>query len=438
MPFFIYGSDAKTGIVAKRVYSEAATEAEARAHAETLGLVVTTVVPCRADQNPAAIVATPLAPAASRRPAAGSALAVKEQKEVMATFTQTLESQTPTTYITYALIAINVLVFGAMVISGVSPVSPKGADLIHWGSDFGMYTVNGQWWRLFTSMFVHIGFLHLLYNMLAFVYVGPTVERMFGNLGFLVLYIVAGLGGSMLALYLDPMLIHAGASGAIFGVYGALLAVLLRERDSIPPQILANLKKYVGLFIAYNLVNSLRPGISTAAHVGGLLVGFVCGFIAAQPLDVETESGRPSRNMLVAGVGLVLCVVGIFGMRAKYPNLDHMKDSLDHFDPVEKKTHETFRAASDRNTQEQLTNEQFADSIDRDMLPAWRTTRAEFDALPPVNSSVVDVRRNYMHLRQEGLEAMTAALRSNDESKLNDAQEKEAKADELSSWAAAK
>ena len=80
MPFFIYGSDAKTGIVAKRVYSEAATEAEARAHAETLGLVVTTVVPCSADQNPAAIVATPLAPAASRRPAAGSALAVEEQK----------------------------------------------------------------------------------------------------------------------------------------------------------------------------------------------------------------------------------------------------------------------------------------------------------------------------------------------------------------------
>jgi rhomboid protease GluP len=438
MPFFIYGSDAKTGIVAKRVYTEAATEAEARTHAETLGLAVTSVVPCRADQNPAATVAKPLVATTSRRPAAGSALAVKEQKEAMASFTQTLEGQTPTTYVTYALIAINVLVFGVMVISGVSPTSPKGADLIHWGSDFGMYTVNGQWWRLFTSMFVHIGFLHLIYNMAAFYYVGPTVERMFGNLGFLVLYIVAGLGGGMVALYLDPMLIHAGASGAIFGVYGALLAVLLRERDSIPPQILANLKKYVGVFIAYNLVNSLRPGISMAAHVGGLLIGFICGFIAAQPLDADTESGRPSRNMWVAGVGVVLCVVGIFGMRAKYPNLDHMKESLDHFDTVEKKTHETFKTASERNAQEQLTNEQFADSIDRDMLPAWRTTRAEFDALPSVNSKIVDATHDYLHLRQEGLEAMSAALRSSDESKLSDAQEKETKADKLSSWAAVK
>jgi rhomboid protease GluP len=261
---------------------------------------------------------------------------------------------------------------------------------------------------------------------------------MFGNLGFLVLYIVAGLSGGLLALYLDPMLIHAGASGAIFGVYGALLAVLLRERDSIPPQVLANLKKYVGVFIAYNLVNSLRPGISMSAHIGGLLAGFVCGLIAAQPLDAETESGRPLRNMLVAGAGLVLCGIGMVGVGGKYPNLDHMKDYLDHFDAIEKQTHETFKVASQRNTQQQLTNEQFADSIDRDMLPEWRNTRAEFDSLPAVKSNALQNTRNYVHLRQEGLEAMSAALRTNDTSKLNDARDKETKADKLSSWAAAK
>ncbi|MGA9333161.1 MAG: hypothetical protein WBV39_02670, partial [Rudaea sp.] len=130
-------------------------------------------------------------------------------------------------------------------------------------------------------------------------------------------------------------------------------------------------------------------------------------------------------------------VVGVSGVRGKYPNLDHMKDYFDHFDAVEKKTHESFKSASERNAQSQLTNEQFADNIDHDMLPDWRATRAEMDALPVVDSRAVAATVKYTHLRQEGLEAMSAALRSNDENMLNDALEKEAKADRMSSWAAA-
>lgn len=438
MPFFIYGSDAKTGIVAKRIYSEAQTEADARTHAETLGLVVTAIVPCSADQNPTVVAAKFRGSSVSRTPVAQSALASKEGKDALAAFTRTLESETPTTYVTYALVAINVLVLCAMVISGVSAMNPTGAQLIDWGSDMGMYTVNGQWWRLFTAMFVHIGLFHLLFNMLAFLYVAPTVERMFGNLGFLLLYIASGLGGSLLALYLNPMLIHAGASGAIFGVYGALLAVLLRERDTIPPLVLANLKKFVGVFIAYNLVNSARPGISMAAHVGGLVTGFVCGFIAAQPLNIESESGRPSRNLMVAGIAAALCVIGIFGVRAKYPNLDHMADALDHVSAVNNKTRESFRSAYQRNTRGELTNEQFADNIDKNMLPDWRTTRAEFDTMPAVKSAYVAANREYVHLRQESLEALSAALRIKDEDKLNDAWKKQATADARSSWAPTK
>ncbi len=438
MPFFIYGNDARTGIVAKRVYTDAETEAEARAHGETLGLAVTAVVPCHADENPGVVAEKVPGLSVSPRPATASALSARQNKQAFAAFTRTLEDETPTTYVTYALIAVNVLVFAAMVFSGVSATSPTGMNLIDWGSDFGMETARGQWWRLFTAMFVHIGFFHLVFNMIAFVYVGPTVERMFGNLGFLVLYVVSGLGGSLLALYLNPMLIHAGASGAIFGIYGALLAVLLRERDSIPPLVRANLKKYVSMFIAYNLVNSMRPGISMAAHVGGLATGFVCGFIAAQPLNVESESGRSSRNLMVAGIGVLLCVVGVSGVRGKYPNLDHMKDYIDHFAAIEKKTHESFKSASERNAQAQLTNEQFADRIDQDMLPDWRVTRAELDTLPDVQSRLMAATLKYAHLRQEGLEAMSSALRSNDENVLNDALEKQAKADRMSSWTAAK
>lgn len=432
MPFFIYGNDAKTGVVAKRVYSDASTEADARTYAATMGIEVTHVIPCADQKTDApAITSTPVP---MRRTALGSASLQKQQKEEHAAFTQTLESLTPTAYITYALIAINVLVFLVMVVSGVSPTAPNASDLIVWGADFGIYTVHGQWWRVVTSMFIHIGVLHLFYNMAAFFYVGPTVERMFGNIGFLVLYFVSGIGGGLFALCLNPMQIHAGASGAIFGVYGALLAMLLRERDSIPPEVLAKLKRYVSVFIVYNLVNSLQPNISMSAHVGGLVTGFLCGLIAALPLDAEGVDGRAGRNMLVAGAGLLLCVIGVFSVHAKYPNLERMKDVLEQFDTVEAKTQRTFKSANDRNQQKQLTNAQFADSIDHDMLPPWRSVRTDFETLPPVKSNYIDVRRTYLRLRQEGLEAMSVALRGDDASKFSDAHEKTAKADKMSSW----
>lgn len=431
MPFFIYGNDAKTGVVAKRVYSDAATEADARAYAANVGIDVTNLVPC-ADQKTAAAV--PSSPAAARRGPPGSAFLQKQQKEEHAIFSQTLEALTPTAYMTYALIAVNVIVFLVMVVSGASATSPNGSDLIRWGADFGMYTAHGEWWRIFTAMFVHIGVLHLFFNMSAFVYVGPTVERMFGNLGFLVLYLVSGIGGGLLALYLDPMQIHAGASGAIFGVYGALLAMLLRERESIPPEVLAKLKRYVSVFIVYNLANSLQPGISMSAHVGGLITGFLCGLLAARPLDADGVDGRAGRNMLVAGLGLVLCVIAVYGVHSKYPNLERMKEFLERFDAVEAKTERTFKSANDRNQQKQLTNTQFADSIDHDMLPPWRDVRTEFDTLPTVKSTYIDVRRTYLRLRQESLEATSVALRSDDASKLSEARDKTAKADKMSSW----
>jgi rhomboid protease GluP len=432
MPFFIYGNDAQTGVVAKRIYTDAANAADARAFAASMNIAVTYVVSCAA-QKPADPAAPP-APAPVRRAKPGSALYKKVFEEEHATFTRTLETLTPNAYVTYAVIAVNVLVFIVMVISGASAVSPSASDLIRWGGDFGMYTAHGEWWRLVTSTFIHIGFLHLFFNMMAFVYVGPTVERMFGSVGFLVLYLVSGIGGGLLALYLDPMQLHAGASGAIFGVYGALLAVLVREHDSVPPEVLAKLKRYVLMFIAYNLANSFQPSISMSAHVGGLLTGLVCGLIAARPLTADGAEARGGRNLFVAGAGLLLFAIGVHGMHSKYPNLDHMKDYLEHFDAVEEKTHATFKSASTRNQQQQLSNAQFADSIDQEILPPWRNERTEFETLPAVKSHYIDIRLLYLRVRQESLEAMSAALRGNDAGKFSDAREKTAKADKISPW----
>jgi len=284
-------------------------------------------------------------------------------------------------------------------------------------------------------MFVHIGFIHLLYNLIAFTYVGPTVEKMIGNTGFLVLYVVAGLGGSLWALYLNPMLVHAGASGAIFGIYGALLAILLRQRGSIPADVSASLKKLVLVFVAYNMLNSLRPGISLAAHFGGLVIGFGCGLAVGQPLSPAAIEGRPLRNLVAAAVGLVVVVAGVLATQGKYPGLSHLQDTLNHFDAIEAQSHKTFAQAADQARQHQITGVQFADLIEHDVLPEWRSTENQVAALSAIPSSTVAKVEKYMHLRQESLEGLAASLRAGKDDDMKDAAEKQAKADKMSSWA---
>ncbi len=134
-----------------------------------------------------------------------------------------LQAITPAFIVTPILVGLNVLVFIAMVVSGVSFIEPDTGDLIRWGASFGPYTLGAQPWRAFTCMFVHIGILHLLFNMWCLWSLGLLAERLMGNWNFLLLYLLSGLGGSVFSLWLHPQLVTAGASGAIFGVAGGLV-----------------------------------------------------------------------------------------------------------------------------------------------------------------------------------------------------------------------
>jgi rhomboid protease GluP len=108
---------------------------------------------------------------------------------------------------------------------------------IAWGSNFGPYTTEGEWWRLFTSLFIHFGIAHLLLNMFALTAFGPLVERLFGSVNFLFVYLLAGIAGSLASIAWNPGINSAGASGAIFGILGALMAVQLRAGATIPMDI---------------------------------------------------------------------------------------------------------------------------------------------------------------------------------------------------------
>src|SRR5499425_2958094 len=148
----------------------------------------------------------------------------------------------PRIAVTSVLLGLNVAVFGLMLAGGVHPMTPNIDSLIQWGANYGPKTTNGEWWRMFTAMFLHIGLLHLLFNMVALWNVGGFMERVLGPAGFLVLYLLSGLLGSVASVAWNPFVVSAGASGAIFGLYGGLLAFLVQHRDTTSQAFLAPLR----------------------------------------------------------------------------------------------------------------------------------------------------------------------------------------------------
>jgi rhomboid protease GluP len=214
--------------------------------------------------------------------------------------------------VTWTIIALNVLVFAAMCLKGASITSPTPADVLPWGADFGPITLTGDWWRILTSTFIHFGILHIGMNMYILYQVGPFTELLYGRVRFLLLYLLAGLGGSLVSLAVHPMTTSAGASGAIFGVYGALLAFLVVQRGIIPPQRSKAIAQSAGIFLVYNLFFGLSSRTTDlSAHAGGFVAGFLCGVFLARPAVAGTRRLPIARTASVAVIGLAITAISL-------------------------------------------------------------------------------------------------------------------------------
>jgi rhomboid protease GluP len=205
--------------------------------------------------------------------------------------------------VTYIIIGINAIVFLLMLFNGVSVFEPTVADIVKWGGNFRPYTTGGEWWRLLTSVFVHIGIIHIALNMYALYYVGMYLEPMLGKLRYTVAYLCTGVLASIASIWWSKDAVAAGASGAIFGLYGVFFALLTTKL--IPAKVRSSLLSSIGIFIAYNLFyGASKNGIDNAAHIGGLLTGFVFGYIYF--LSIRSEKFRPAlASILVAAITLV-------------------------------------------------------------------------------------------------------------------------------------
>ena len=177
-------------------------------------------------------------------------------------------------YLTYALLAINVVMFGLVELAG----GTEDPDvLLDFGAMFGPFISEGEYWRLFTAMFLHSGFMHLGFNALGLFIFGHIVERSYGHERFFLIYVLAGLAGSVTSYLFNPTAVAAGASGAIFGVVGALAAFLVVQRRTFGKHAQNSLIG-IGIIVAINIFIGLStPGIDNWAHGGGLVAGFILG-----------------------------------------------------------------------------------------------------------------------------------------------------------------
>ena len=207
--------------------------------------------------------------------------------------------------VTISLIAACALVFAAMVLRGVSAFDPTPDQAIAFGADFGPLTLSGQWWRLVTSMFVHFGLIHLGLNMWCLWNLGRAAEQLLGRFSYILAYFVSGIFGSIASVYWHPQAAGAGASGAIFGLAGVLVSFVYLKKTPAHLQINSKLLGSLGTFIVYNLVfGAAIPGISNAAHLGGLVMGLVVG--ALLPNAAASESLRRTRISIVVVLSAIV------------------------------------------------------------------------------------------------------------------------------------
>jgi rhomboid protease GluP len=203
-------------------------------------------------------------------------------------------------WVTYGLIAANVAAFVFEVSRGAG-LSPSPRDMIALGANFAPLTCDGQPWRLLTAMFLHYGPIHIGMNMVC-LYQVQVVERMLGRAAFLALYLAAGLLGGLASLAIHPNAVSAGASDAVFGMFGAFAAVMVARRARIDAGAWNRTMRSLGSFFVINLLIGLsQPSIDLSAHIGGLVVGFVGAMALEKTAD---PAANPTlRALIVAVVG---------------------------------------------------------------------------------------------------------------------------------------
>jgi rhomboid protease GluP len=204
-----------------------------------------------------------------------------------------------------------------------------------WGANWGPLSLTTQPWRILTSNYVHIGIIHIGFNMWCLLNLGTLAQRIFDRSTYLLIYTATGIAGSIASLWWHPAVVGAGASGAIFGLAGALIAALYLGKLPIPKEAIQSTMKSLLMFAAYNLFFGLSRGIDNAAHVGGLVSGLVLGAFLSKHLTGPAEARQQWRNLAFV-VSVVLLTTGMYYVRYQHKEFTAIANPSDYFEQYEK------------------------------------------------------------------------------------------------------
>ena len=221
------------------------------------------------------------------------------------------------------LVAVNVGVYLLMVLRGVSPLNPSLDALHQWGALDPVSFFAGQHWRILTSQFVHIGILHLALNMWCLWSLAELAESLFGGWTTVAVYLLSGATGGLLSIVWTlvryghgPWPISAGASGAIFGIAGAIVTSLRLGRHRLHPEVRRSISNSALRFALLNLVFGMLPGVDNAAHLGGMVGGLILGAAYALPGSMVVQENRPAQRAIAS---LIFAIVLFVLMQWLFP-----------------------------------------------------------------------------------------------------------------------
>lgn len=329
----------------------------------------------------------------------------------IADFHQRLAELTPRPIFTYGLIGACVAVAAAMWYQAPSSFLEPSVDLlIEWGANYGPKTLRGEWWRLFSHQFVHVGAIHLLFNMWVLWNIGPLLERMVGSVTFLLGYLISGLAGGIASLWWNSGHTSAGASGALFGLIGILLGVLIRNRRIIPKELLQQEMRFAVMFVVLNigLTFSLKQ-IDHSAHLGGLAGGVFFGLLI--------QPAFTSRSIISRSIRLVLATAVCCGIAAllyqKIPVHSDVRVAISADQKIAPRFYEIVRKLK----ADELSGPEAARQIREEVVAPWQKAREEFEAdgdLAPEDHGRREVFLKFLRLREQSFEVFADSLDKGD------------------------
>lgn len=345
-------------------------------------------------------------------------LAAELSSNRMDSFQQSLIKNHPYIFATWLLLAGNFGFFAWISFNGVSPWQPELPNLITWGANYAPLTAQGEAWRLLSSIFLHLGMVHLLMNMFVLWRLGPLLERMLGSVPFAITWFLTGLAGSEASLYWNEMRVSAGASGALFGMIGCLLGYLLGRPRSIPQEILRQFRSMAITLLLFNfLFMAFLEGIDQAAHAGGALAGIACGVFLGMPYGTHPRFSRYLRNCSLAAVGGFFLWSCWVPLQAKVVRDSALVLRFEQFQKEEFPLLEKLNQYSQAQNRGEIARGELAMKVEVEILPRWREFHDWFADPPKVPTHFqpwfADFQK-YLQLRQEAMELLIQALRGND------------------------